>query len=230
MNSMGSMSMGNMGMENMGMENISMKNIELLPMSAEQIELLIVKSKYIGDNEAEFILHKVIYQRCCDALIENEDIRTIATIIIASILLDQPLLTQRKYIKSLYKRFGTEANKSKANLTKMKHDLKIFELREAGNHHLKAALVNRIAAVDMALDNYAEEQSLKNNHCPHCLTIQGQEMSQDCDICGGTGKIAVTMRDAQAFFDKLDLPYTPGKFASEYWNKILLIVSELQIK
>lgn len=204
--------------------------MELQPMSVEQIELLIVKSKYIGDNEAEFLLHKVIYQRCCDALIENENIRTIVTIIIASILLDQPLVTQRKYIKSLYKRFGTEANKSKANLTKMKHDLKTVELRGGGNCHLKAALTERIEAEELALDNYSEEQSINSNHCPRCLATQGRKMSVGCDICGGTGKIVVTMDDAKAFFNKLDLPYSPYKCFSEYWSKILFIVSELQIK
>ncbi len=204
--------------------------MELLSMSGEQIELLIVKSKYIGDNEAEFILHKLIYLRCCDALIENEKIRTIVTIIIVSILLDQPLVTQRKHIKSLYKRFGTEANKSKANLTKMKHDLKTVELRGEGNCHLKAALVDRIAAEELALDSYAEEQSLKNNHCPCCVATQGREMSIGCDICSGTGKIAVTMHAAKAFFNELDLPYMPCKFSSEYWSEIQFIVSELQIK
>ncbi|WP_157601250.1 hypothetical protein [Psychromonas ossibalaenae] len=199
-------------------------------MSDEQIELLIVKSKYIGDNDAEFILHKMIYLRCCDALIENEKIRTIITIIIVSILLDQPLVTQRNHIKSLYKRFGTEANKSKANLAKMKQDLKTVELRGQGYCHLKTALVERIAAEEMALDSYAEEQSLKNNHCPRCVSTLGTEMSINCDICNGTGKIAVTMGDAKAFFNELDLPYTPCKFSSEYWSEILFIVSELQIK
>ncbi|WP_028862627.1 hypothetical protein [Psychromonas aquimarina] len=207
-----------------------MEHILLQPMPVEQIELLIVKSKYIGDNEAEFILHKEIYLRCCDVLVENERIRTIVTIIIASILLDQPLVTQRQYIKSLYKRFGTEANKSKANLMKMKHDLKTVEQRGNGSWYLKAALVERIAAEELALDRYAEEQSLINNHCPRCAAAQGDEISVGCDACGGTGKIAVTMRDAKAFFNVLGLPYTPYKFASEYWSKILFIVSELQIK
>lgn len=202
----------------------------LQSMSVEQIDLLIVKSKYIGDNEAEFILHKLIYLRCCDALIENEKIRTIVTIIIASILLDQPLVTQRKHIKSLYKRFGTEANKSEANLTKMKHDLKTIELRGDDNCYLKAALLERIAAEELVLDSYAEEQSLKTNHCPCGMAAKGSKMSIGCDSCGGTGKIAVTMHDAKAFFNELDLPYTPCKFSSEYWSKILFIVSELQIK
>lgn len=204
--------------------------MKLQPMSVEETELLIIRSKYIGDIDAEFMLHKIIYQRCCDVLIENEGIRTIVTIIIASILLDQPLLTQRKQIKSLYKRYGTEARKSRAKLAKMKLDLKSVELRGEGNYHLKAALVEQIAAEDRALDSYAEEQSLKNNHCPRCLATQDSKMTIGCDICGGTGKIAATMHDAKALFNKLNLPYSPSKFLSEYWNKILFIVKELQIK
>lgn len=204
--------------------------MELQSMSVEQIKLLIVKSKYIGDHEAEFMLHKAIYLHCCNALIDNEKIRTFVTIIIASILLDQPLVTQQKYIKALYKRFGIEANKRQANLQKMRRDLKLMEQRGESNNHLKTALIEQIVAEEMALDSYAEKQSLNNNRCPHCLAAQESGMSIDCKICGGTGKIAVTMHDAKAFFDQLNLTYTADKFSSEYWNKILFIVSQLQVK
>ncbi len=204
--------------------------MELQPMSVEQIKLLIVKSKYIGDHEAEFMLHKAIYLHCCNALIENEKIRTFVTIIIASILLDQPLITQQKQIKALYKRFGMEANKRQANLQKMRRDLKLMEQSGESNSHLKAVLIEQIVAEELALDSYAEEQSLKSNRCPHCVAAQESGMSIDCKICDGTGRIAVTMHDAKAFFDQLNLTYTPGQFSSEYWNKILFIVGKLQIK
>jgi len=182
--------------------------------------MLIIKAKYLDDKESEQSLCDVIISQLKRQVVDNQEV---LAFIINSMILDRPLPGQRKRIKSIYKRFASTATKHKSAITQLENKLSDIDSGSQRNTYRIASLKEQIASENSKLDSYAERQSRTTNHCPACS-------QSGCEHCAGSGKIAVKMADAQDLFKEIDLPYVSHKFLTEYWTKVLCVVSGLQIE
>ncbi|WP_022940070.1 hypothetical protein [Psychromonas hadalis] len=90
------------------------------------------------------------------------------------ILLNKPLVTQHKKIKSLYKRFGTEATRSKQEQLKIQN-----QLDELYEDSYRIEQLNYILQSEKdKLDKYAQEIAKNATRCPKC-TGRGR----GCELC-----------------------------------------------
>jgi uncharacterized phage protein len=181
------------------------------------IGMHIIKAKYLQDGESVQWLSDMIDRRCQALEIPNS---AVVTYIIIAMLLNKPLPTQRKLVKSLHKRFGSTAAKAHAQINRLQSTLESKSLY-SGNGYAIHSLQGQIDSIKLKLDSYAEQQSLLSNRCPACA-------GRGCEHCTG-GKITVRMVDAQALFKDIGLTYPTHLFMTMYWSKILCLVSGLEL-
>ena len=184
-----------------------------------KLGVLIINATYLNDNESEQLLRQHIHQKCENLGIDCPDI---LSMIIAAMILDIPLITQREKMKSLYQQYGGVAKVSKRNIDKLKKRLGAINITQ--NKYMKESLCEQIEHEEAKLNNYAGRMAVTTNVCPRCKGLS------PCRICGSTGKVQVKMNDAIELFKALGIPYSKGRFLTQYWTTILAVASELEVE
>ncbi|MGR5294757.1 TIGR02642 family protein [Vibrio mediterranei] len=152
------------------------------------VGLAIVMATEFG--EGQYI--KQLQHHLYDALGTNKTGKAMSTIVMAE-LCQAPLGRNVTKIKSLLKRHGPRANRSRRLIDQWKKAIK--SLSRSGRHqHMIDQHEKDIASEKIALDAYAEKYAALSLNCPRCGGT-GQVNSHPCKSCNGEGRYKNTVKD-----------------------------------
>jgi len=204
--------------------NLALLNVELYAAltnvaKEHKLGVLLIQAQHLYDTESEQLLRQYIHIKCANMNIDCPDI---ISMIIAAMILEIPLITQHKKMKSLYRRYGQIAATRRNNIDKLNKEINATNPPH-GPYRLNSLMEQRDHELSH-LDEYAEHMSKVTNHCPKC---SGQYREISCDLCLSTGKIKIKMADAIEFFMLLGIPFNSATFMDDYWSKIITLLDEL---
>lgn len=173
-----------------------------------------VMTKYLDDGKAA--------ERCVGFLVDQAqewkcpraDLAPFFAIQAVAAFSNKPLVSQRQSLKSLHKRHGAYANRSKHRIKKFNVSLKQAQARDD-----KAGIARYEALIESErrlLDAHAEKKAAESDVCPRC-SGSGTVAMRICPECSASGHIAVDIKRMRAYIKKSGVMMSEKVF-NAMWN------------
>ncbi|MBE4617361.1 TIGR02642 family protein [Vibrio navarrensis] len=182
----------------------------------------IIEARYLGDEAARltFIDH-------VRATVAQEKVNHVSAVadIVANLVLQVPLRSQRVKLRSLYKKYDARSKRSLKLIETWK--LRIKSMEKSGNLSMQPLIEKHQQDIELEkarLHEHAQMKAGESLNCPKCHG-SGNYLLRLCNECGGVGMLRPTREQIYAEFRQLGVRITEEDFARTFLPVITELVS-----
>lgn len=155
-----------------------------------------IQAKYLDDGHSAERCLAVLIEQAAESHCPRVDLAPFFAAQAIAAFCNKPLVSQRKSIKSLHKRHGAYANRSKQRVKKFNVSLR--QARAKGNAQEVKRYEGLIAAERALLEKHAEKKASESDWCPRCAGT-GSVALNPCPECAASGHVTISRERLRAY-------------------------------